>query len=186
VSITRYRCTACGNLTRFDVVHDPDDESLQPLHGGRAISRWKKEEVLAESVDEVCCRWCGHGEESRCWRTARKLPTAAAPTQARPDAAGNLPSDPRSIERRAPTAVALGAGVCSYVPGPAGRDRRRSARGWARRFSLSHEVLGTGRWTLLFFSRAVARGASRSGMRYTGAMPGAWRPTKTSSLSPEA
>ena len=35
----RYRCTACGNLTRFDVVVED-------------------EEKLAETIERVACRWC--------------------------------------------------------------------------------------------------------------------------------
>ena len=55
---TRWRCTRCGNLTRFDVVRtartrefwhvslsgDPEIEETETLHG---------------DVEQVSCRWCG-------------------------------------------------------------------------------------------------------------------------------
>jgi hypothetical protein len=57
----RYRCTACGNLTRFDVVTSRTTRAFHhyTVGGERSI---EDEEVLAESVAEVSCRWCGHGK----------------------------------------------------------------------------------------------------------------------------
>jgi hypothetical protein len=56
----RYRCTACGNLTRFDVVTDRRTSAFHHFSVGGALSV-EDEQVLSESVVEVRCRWCGHG-----------------------------------------------------------------------------------------------------------------------------
>jgi len=40
---SRYRCTACGNLTRFDVVGELSVE---------------EEQVLDATIEAVVCRWC--------------------------------------------------------------------------------------------------------------------------------
>lgn len=54
----RYRCAACGNLTRFDI------ESVErvrrfwhaDLSGAGSV---EEEERLAAGVERVSCRWCG-------------------------------------------------------------------------------------------------------------------------------
>jgi len=56
----RYRCTACGNLTRFDVVTDRRTRAFHHFSVGGALTV-EDEQVLSESVIEVSCRWCGHG-----------------------------------------------------------------------------------------------------------------------------
>ncbi|MGH9047688.1 MAG: hypothetical protein ACRDVW_10305 [Acidimicrobiales bacterium] len=57
---TRYRCTACGNLTRFDVTSTRTTRAFHHFTiGGDLVV--EDEEVLHESVHEVECRWCGHG-----------------------------------------------------------------------------------------------------------------------------
>jgi hypothetical protein len=60
VSPNRYRCTACGNLTRFDVVTDRRAKAFHHFSVGGELTV-EDEEVLSESVVEVSCRWCGHG-----------------------------------------------------------------------------------------------------------------------------
>jgi len=60
MSSTRYRCTACGNLTRFDVVTDRRTRAFHHYSVGGDLSI-EEEEVLSEQVEEVSCRWCGHG-----------------------------------------------------------------------------------------------------------------------------
>lgn len=60
VSATRYRCAACGNLTRFTVVTDRRTTAFHHFSVGGFLSV-EDEEVLAEKVVEVSCRWCGHG-----------------------------------------------------------------------------------------------------------------------------
>ncbi len=56
----RYRCTACGNLTRFDVVSTRRTRAFHhySLSGELQI---EDTEVLSEDVEDVVCRWCGNG-----------------------------------------------------------------------------------------------------------------------------
>ena len=57
---TRYRCSACGNLTRFDVTSTRTTKAFHHFTiGGELVV--EDEEVLEETVHEVACRWCGHG-----------------------------------------------------------------------------------------------------------------------------
>jgi hypothetical protein len=56
----RYRCTACGNLTRFDVTATRTTRSFHHYTVGGELSV-EETDVLAESIDEVRCRWCGSG-----------------------------------------------------------------------------------------------------------------------------
>jgi hypothetical protein len=60
VTTPRYRCAACGNLTRFDVT---TTRTMRAYHhftvGGELVV--EEEETLADSTDDVSCRWCGHG-----------------------------------------------------------------------------------------------------------------------------
>lgn len=58
--MSRYRCTACGNLTRFDVTTSTRVKAFHHFSVGGELTV-EEEEVLAESVDEVLCRWCGVG-----------------------------------------------------------------------------------------------------------------------------
>ncbi len=57
---TRYRCAACGNLTRFDVVTDRRTRAFYHFSVGGELTV-EDEETLSETVVEVSCRWCGHG-----------------------------------------------------------------------------------------------------------------------------
>ena len=56
----RYRCSACGNLTRFDVVTSRRTRAFHHYTVGGEL-QVEDETVLAEHVDEVTCRWCGNG-----------------------------------------------------------------------------------------------------------------------------
>ena len=56
----RYRCSACGNLTRFDVVTSRRTRAYHHYTLGGDL-RLEDESVLDEHVDEVTCRWCGDG-----------------------------------------------------------------------------------------------------------------------------
>ena len=58
--VARYRCTACGNLTRFDVVSTRRTRAFHHYDMGGELSI-EDEEVLEESIDDVQCRWCGNG-----------------------------------------------------------------------------------------------------------------------------
>lgn len=55
---TRWRCTQCGNLTRFDVVRSSRVKEYVHLDlaGEPAV---EDTEVLSETLEEVRCRWCG-------------------------------------------------------------------------------------------------------------------------------
>jgi hypothetical protein len=58
--VTRYRCSACGNLTRFDVTSTKTTRAFHHFTvGGDLVI--EDEEVLEASVQDVSCRWCGHG-----------------------------------------------------------------------------------------------------------------------------
>jgi hypothetical protein len=57
---TRYRCSACGNLTRFDVVTSRRTRAFHHYTVGGDLAI-EDETVLDERVDEVTCRWCGTG-----------------------------------------------------------------------------------------------------------------------------
>jgi hypothetical protein len=54
----RYRCTSCGNLTRFDVTTTTRVSALHHFTVGGELSI-EEPVVLDERVDEVLCRWCG-------------------------------------------------------------------------------------------------------------------------------
>ncbi|MGP0032000.1 MAG: hypothetical protein ACLPVF_16030 [Acidimicrobiales bacterium] len=56
----RYRCDGCGNLTRFDVTTSRRTKAFHHYTVGGEL-RIEEETVLSEHVDEVVCRWCGHG-----------------------------------------------------------------------------------------------------------------------------
>jgi hypothetical protein len=54
----RYRCVACGNLTRFDVVERR--RARRYYHFSLAGElRIEEDEVLEAEVEAVVCRWCG-------------------------------------------------------------------------------------------------------------------------------
>ena len=57
---TRYRCAACGNLTRFDVTVTRRTRAFHHYSIGGELSV-EDTEVLSEVVEEVACRWCGNG-----------------------------------------------------------------------------------------------------------------------------
>ena len=54
----RHRCTACGNLTRFDVVATRRTKSYHHFTIGGELEV-EDEEVLELIIEEVICRWCG-------------------------------------------------------------------------------------------------------------------------------
>ncbi|MBK5224661.1 MAG: hypothetical protein JJE52_17655 [Acidimicrobiia bacterium] len=56
----RYRCDACGNLTRFDVTTNRRTRAFHHFTVGGEL-RVEEEQVLDETIDEVSCRWCGTG-----------------------------------------------------------------------------------------------------------------------------
>ena len=57
---SRFRCARCGNLTRFDVV---TTSTVRAYHHYSVGGELEVEDVetIAQSIDSVSCRWCGHG-----------------------------------------------------------------------------------------------------------------------------
>ncbi len=55
---TRWRCTRCGNLTRFDVTRSVRAREYWhfDLAGDHAV---EEAEALRDTVEKVTCRWCG-------------------------------------------------------------------------------------------------------------------------------
>ena len=56
----RYRCSACGNLTRFDVVTSRRTRAFHHYTVGGQL-RIEDESVLDEHIEQITCRWCGTG-----------------------------------------------------------------------------------------------------------------------------
>ena len=61
MDVTRYRCAACGNVTRFDVTVTRRSRAFHHFTVGGDLTV-EDEEVLAEEVEAVSCRWCGSGK----------------------------------------------------------------------------------------------------------------------------
>lgn len=57
MSSTRYRCSGCGNLTRFDVVSTRQTRAFHHYTLGGELTV-EEEEELETSVENVTCRWC--------------------------------------------------------------------------------------------------------------------------------
>ncbi len=55
--LKRYRCTACGNLTRFDVTSTRRTRAFHHFSVSGELSI-DDEQVLDETIEEVSCRWC--------------------------------------------------------------------------------------------------------------------------------
>ena len=58
VEATRYRCTTCGNLTRFDVVTTRRTSAFHHFTVAGELTI-EEEQVLDERLESVTCRWCG-------------------------------------------------------------------------------------------------------------------------------
>ena len=55
---TRWRCTLCGNLTRFDVLRAVRAQEYVHVDlSGRQVV--EQREVLVDDAEHVVCRWCG-------------------------------------------------------------------------------------------------------------------------------
>jgi DNA-directed RNA polymerase subunit RPC12/RpoP len=76
VTPRRYRCAACGNLTRFDVITTRRTRAFHHYTVGGELTV-EDEQVLAETVEEVSCRWCGSG------RAVEELAESEVPDAAR-------------------------------------------------------------------------------------------------------
>jgi predicted nucleic acid-binding Zn ribbon protein len=60
VPSARYRCSACGNLTRFDVTITRRTRAFHHYTVGGELTV-ETEQVLSEDLEDVSCRWCGSG-----------------------------------------------------------------------------------------------------------------------------
>jgi hypothetical protein len=79
--VTPYRCSACGNKTRFDVLESKRVRSFLHFTLGGELTV-EEEEVLERAVESVTCRWCGSSSavesvEPRGSESAADEPTAA-------------------------------------------------------------------------------------------------------------
>jgi DNA-directed RNA polymerase subunit M/transcription elongation factor TFIIS len=86
----RYRCAACGNLTRFDVVTTRRTRAFNHYSVGGDLTV-EDVEVLAESVEDVTCRWCGNGK-------AVEVLAVDAEGDPVPDPASDPASDPAGVD----------------------------------------------------------------------------------------
>ncbi len=57
----RWRCSGCGNLTRFDVTRTRRTTEYWHFDLG-GEHRVEETVVLGESVEAVTCRWCGRAD----------------------------------------------------------------------------------------------------------------------------
>ncbi|MDQ1424864.1 MAG: hypothetical protein QOD72_2362 [Acidimicrobiaceae bacterium] len=56
--VVRYRCTSCGNLTRFDVLSTRRTKAYHHFTTSGELTV-EDVDVIAETVESVTCRWCG-------------------------------------------------------------------------------------------------------------------------------
>ena len=79
MTTSRYRCTACGNLTRFDVTTTRRTRAFwhYTVGGERSV---EEEQVLDAVVESVVCRWC-----SASGAAIEEIPLPGGETEAAPD-----------------------------------------------------------------------------------------------------
>jgi len=53
----RFRCSGCGNLTRFDVIASRRTREFHHFSVGGDLSIDDRE-LLEERIESVTCRWC--------------------------------------------------------------------------------------------------------------------------------
>ena len=60
--LSRFRCTSCGNLTRFDIKVTRQTSAFYHfgIDGQLCV---EEEEVLSQRFNAVECRWCGPSGE---------------------------------------------------------------------------------------------------------------------------
>ncbi|MGI9584200.1 MAG: hypothetical protein ACR2N7_01260 [Acidimicrobiia bacterium] len=59
--MTTFRCTACGNRTRFDVYDTVERRRFEHADLGGDIVV-DDEEILNRTVSKVVCRWCDRSD----------------------------------------------------------------------------------------------------------------------------
>ena len=62
MSALRYRCDACGNVTRFDVLSSRRTRAFHHYTIGGDLEI-EEEDVLEERIEQVTCRWCNASGE---------------------------------------------------------------------------------------------------------------------------
>jgi hypothetical protein len=72
-SPVRYRCAACGNVTRFDVTVTRRTRAFHHFTVGGDLTV-EDEQVLSEQIELVSCRWCGSGAAVTAESTAESIP----------------------------------------------------------------------------------------------------------------
>ncbi len=65
----QFRCTACGNLTRFDVTVTRRVKEFRHFSVGGDLTV-ESTEILDEDVERVVCRWCNASGDSIVPRSA--------------------------------------------------------------------------------------------------------------------
>jgi hypothetical protein len=60
--VVAYRCRACGNRTRFDVVTTSTSRAYHHYSLGGELTV-EDATVTATHVESVTCRWCGRGAD---------------------------------------------------------------------------------------------------------------------------
>ena len=58
----RYKCAACGNLTRFDVVRFQRVREFHHFTTGGDLEV-EDEHTIEETIESVTCRWCESSKE---------------------------------------------------------------------------------------------------------------------------
>jgi hypothetical protein len=59
----RFRCSACGNLTRFDVTVSRRVKEFRHFSVGGDLTV-ESAEILEETVERIECRWCSASGDS--------------------------------------------------------------------------------------------------------------------------
>jgi len=59
--VTSYRCTACGNKTRFDVYDVVRRRRFEHADLAGAVTI-DEEDILERTVERVVCRWCDRSD----------------------------------------------------------------------------------------------------------------------------
>jgi hypothetical protein len=58
-----YRCSGCGNLTRFDVTVTRRIKEFRHFSVGGELEI-ESADILDEQIERVECRWCGASDEA--------------------------------------------------------------------------------------------------------------------------
>lgn len=73
--VVAYRCRACGNRTRFDVVTTSTSRAFHHYTLGGELTV-EDVTVTAAHVESVHCRWCGRGGDVEAMEADEPMPGA--------------------------------------------------------------------------------------------------------------